>query len=68
MFMSMLLRRNMLSSNAVVCSEIWPGLAGASLRGSLSTMMSKSSSFSVKVDMSFSKQKEYSPTIFAVRT
>jgi hypothetical protein len=58
----------MLSSNAVVCSAICPGLAGASLRGSLSTMMSKSTSFSVKVDMSFSKQNEYSPTVFAVRT
>ena len=68
MFISMLLRRNMLSSNAVVCSAIWPGLAGASLRGSLSTMMSKSSNFSVRVDISFSKQNEYSPTVFAVKT
>jgi hypothetical protein len=31
-------------------------------------MMSKSTSFSVRVDMSFSKQNEYSPTVLAVKT
>lgn len=68
MFISMPFNLNMLSSSALVCSEICPGFAGASLRGSLSTMISKSTSFSVRVDMSFSKQKAYSPTVFAVRT
>ncbi len=49
-------------------SNYAPGFAGASLLGSLSTMMSKSMSFSVSVDMSFSKQKAYSPGVFAVKT
>ena len=59
---------NMLSSSALVWSDTFPGFAGASLRGSLSTMISKSTSFSVSVDMSFSKQKAYSPAWLAVKT
>lgn len=40
----------------------------ASIRGCMHTptIISKSISFSVKLDMSFSKQNEYSPTWFAV--
>lgn len=68
MLMSWPFKRNMLSSKGDVLSAIWPGLVEGSLLGSLSTMMSKSMSFSVREDMSFSKQKEYSPTVFAVRT
>jgi hypothetical protein len=49
----------MLSSSALVFSESCGTRAGASLLGSLSTMISKSISFAVSVDMSFSKQKEY---------
>ena len=59
---------NILSSKALVWSESCPCFAGGSLLGSLSTMISKSMSFSVRVDMSFSKQNEYSPTVLAVRT
>ncbi len=43
------------------------GLAGATGRGSDSTMMSKSTSFSVKDDMWFEKQNEYSPVRWAVK-
>lgn len=57
----------MLSSRLLVCSVSAVGLAGATGRGSLSTMMSKSTSFSEKDDMSFEKQNEYSPTRCAVK-
>lgn len=43
------------------------GLAGTSCRGSLSTMMSKSTSLSESEDMWLEKQKEYSPTVCPVK-
>jgi hypothetical protein len=43
----------MLSSKLDVCSTREVGFAGATFRGSVSTMMSKSTSFSEKDDMSF---------------
>lgn len=41
-----------LSSKLLVCSVILVGLAGATFLGSVSTMISKSTSFSEKDDMS----------------
>jgi hypothetical protein len=67
----------MLSSRELVCSESCDGFPDDSFLGSLSTcgdvsygsgtgtlrtIMSKSINFSVSVDISFSKQKAYSPT------
>lgn len=49
------------SSSADVCSVSAVGLAGATGRGSDSTMTSRSTSFSVNEDRSLWKQKEYSP-------
>lgn len=57
----------MLSSKLLVCSVKATGLAGATGLGSLSTMMSKSTSFSEKDDMSLEKQNEYSPVSVAVK-
>jgi len=51
----------MLSSSDDVCSVRPVGFAGATGRGSDSTMMSKSTSFSERDDMSLLKQKVYSP-------
>lgn len=68
MFISKPFNRKILSSSALEWSASCPGFAGGSLRGSLSTMISKSISFVVKVDISFSKQKEYSPGVFPVKT
>ena len=68
MGLGLALNRHTLSSSALVCSLICPGFAGAIRRGSLSTIISKSTSFSDSVDMSFSKQKAYSPGVLAVRT
>lgn len=42
----------MLSSRLLVCSDILVGLAGAVFLGSVSTMISKSTSFSLKEDIS----------------
>ena len=55
------------SSRLEVCSVSPVGLAGATGLGSDSTMISKSTSFSVKDDMWLEKQKEYSPSKWAVK-
>ena len=57
-----------LSSSALVWSATWPGFVEGSRRGSLSTIMSKSMSFSFNPLPSFVKQNAYSPGAFAVRT
>jgi len=57
----------MLSSRLEVCSVNDCGFAGATCLGSDSTMMSKSTSFSETEDISFEKQKAYSPTRWAVK-
>lgn len=57
----------MLSSKLLVCSVKPVGLAGATGLGSDSTMMSKSTNFSEKDDMSLEKQNEYSPIKWAVK-
>ena len=57
----------MLSSKLLVWSASAVGFAGAIGLGSLSTMMSKSTSFSENDDMSLEKQNEYSPIRWAVK-
>jgi len=55
------------SSNPDMCSGGEASFVGISARSSFSTAISKSTTFSANVDMSFEKQNLYTPISFAVK-
>jgi hypothetical protein len=63
------LTRLTISSSADVCSGVVPGFCGSEAeRDSFSMAISRSTSFSVKVEDGLERQKRYSPLFWAVKT